>query len=267
MEEFSVEHEDAEEGPAHCTSAEGELILELRLKDLINFEDIYADMPPLIPPSSELSVYPEPSVRPDLSACLDFPLSLPLLPHPLFPASAMPPLSPDSPSAHPQPTICSVGLLRVCQFPSVSWLEDPLSPPPASESWTPPQPSDPAAPPQLLAPLSPPLPVSLPAQSSVALALPRTSGSPPRSPEPWSHRFSVSTSCSAAVSQPPGVVSSSSTMAPPSVGSAMGRHHGCSLGLTWLVLLRLPSVSTLAPPSRVEVKPSLQNMEACNEDS
>ncbi|KAL0170155.1 hypothetical protein M9458_034751, partial [Cirrhinus mrigala] len=105
-EEFTVEHEDAEEGPAHCTSAEGELKLDLGQMDLINFnEDIYADMPPLIPPSSELSIDPEPSVCPDLSACLDLPPTLSLLLHPLIPASAMPPLSPDSPSAHPQPTI------------------------------------------------------------------------------------------------------------------------------------------------------------------
>ncbi|KAI2650866.1 Gag polyprotein [Labeo rohita] len=72
--EFSVEHEDAEESLDHCTSTDGELKLELGQMDLINFdEDIYADMPPLIPPSSELLVDPEPSVCPDLSACLDFP--------------------------------------------------------------------------------------------------------------------------------------------------------------------------------------------------
>ncbi|KAL0181817.1 hypothetical protein M9458_024223, partial [Cirrhinus mrigala] len=107
-EEFSVEHEDAEDGPAHCISAEGEQKLELG----------HADMPPLIPPSSELSVNPEPSVCPDLSACLDFPPTLPLLPHPFMPATATPPLSPDSPSAHPQPTICVVGSQQVCQFQS-----------------------------------------------------------------------------------------------------------------------------------------------------
>ncbi|KAL0176611.1 hypothetical protein M9458_028941, partial [Cirrhinus mrigala] len=126
-EEVSVEHEDAEEGPTHCTSIEGEQKLELKQKDLINFEDIYADMPPFIP-SSEQLVNPEPSVCPDLSACLDFPPTLPLMPHPLIPASAMPPLSPDSPSAHPQSTICVVGSQRVCQFLSASWLEDPSSP-------------------------------------------------------------------------------------------------------------------------------------------
>ncbi|KAL0176965.1 hypothetical protein M9458_029295, partial [Cirrhinus mrigala] len=153
---MSDQHEGAKEGPAHCTSTEGEQKLELGQKNLINFEDIYADMPPLIPPSPKLSVYPEPSVCPDLSVCLDFPPYLSLLPHPLIPVSATPPLSPDSPTAHPQPTICAVGSPRVCQFPSASWLEDPSSPPPASESWTPPRPSDPAAPPQLLAPSFPP---------------------------------------------------------------------------------------------------------------
>ncbi|KAL0158832.1 hypothetical protein M9458_046908, partial [Cirrhinus mrigala] len=121
------------------------------------------------------------------------------------------------PSAHPQPTICAVGSPRVCQFPLVSWLEDPSSPPPASESWTLPWPSDPSALPWLLAPSPPVPPGSLsvvnpsspqdstplaaprrsgptrlgsslppaPPQSSVAPAPPRTSGSPPRSPEPW----------------------------------------------------------------------------------
>ncbi|KAL0165522.1 hypothetical protein M9458_037366 [Cirrhinus mrigala] len=158
MEEVSVEHEDAKEGPAHCTYAEGELKLELGQMDLINFdEDIYADMPPLLPPS-KLSYDPEPSVCPDLSACLDFPPTLPLLPHTLIPASATPPLSPDSPSAHPQPTICAVGSPRVCQFLSVSWLEDPSSPPLASESWTLPWPTDPAAPSSLPSPVDPPAP-------------------------------------------------------------------------------------------------------------
>ncbi|KAL0154678.1 hypothetical protein M9458_048941, partial [Cirrhinus mrigala] len=52
------------------------------------------------------------------------------------------------PSAHPQPTICAVGSPRVCQSPSASWLEDPSSPPPASESRTLPWPFDPAAPPR-----------------------------------------------------------------------------------------------------------------------
>ncbi len=45
------------------------------------------------------------------------------------------------------------------------------------------------------------------------------------------------------------VVSPSSSMAPPSVGSTMGHHHGCGLGIAWLLLLQVPPVSFLAPPS------------------
>ncbi len=81
---------------------------------------------------------PKPPEHPEL------PPTLPLLPPPVIPASASPPLRPGSPSAHPQPTICAVGLPWVCLSPSASWLEDPLSSPPASESWTPPRPFDPA---------------------------------------------------------------------------------------------------------------------------
>ncbi|KAL0204310.1 hypothetical protein M9458_002328, partial [Cirrhinus mrigala] len=216
--------EGAEDSTAHCTTAEGEQRLDLGLnfleQNLSNFaEDVYEDMPVLLPPSK-------------LPDCLDFPPTLPL--SIVSAASVPPPLSPGSPSAHPQPTICAVGSPQVCQSPSVSWLEDPPSPPPASESWTPPRPSDPAAPPRLSAPSSPPSPVGPPAppgsivppappwsvvappspldstppaaprrsvppalwtsslpraqpRSSVAPAPPRTSGypPPPRSPEPW----------------------------------------------------------------------------------
>ncbi len=56
--------------------------------------------------------------------------------------------------------ICAVGSPRVCQSPSVLWLEDPLSPLPASESRTPPRPVDPVASPWLLAPSSPSWPIS-----------------------------------------------------------------------------------------------------------
>ncbi|KTF81651.1 hypothetical protein cypCar_00038985 [Cyprinus carpio] len=63
------------------------------------------------------------------------------------------------------------------------------------------------------------------------------------------HRFSISASgssstCSAAISRTPGVVSPSSTIAPPSIGSTLGCYHGCGLGLTWLLLLlRFPRSS------------------------
>ncbi|KAL1260039.1 hypothetical protein QQF64_007866 [Cirrhinus molitorella] len=57
------------------------------------------------------------------------------------------------------------------------------------------------------------------------------------------------TTCSTAVGRPPGVVSPSSTMAPPSVDSTVGCHLGCGLGPTWLLLLQIPPVVSLAPPS------------------
>ncbi|KAI2659589.1 Accumulation-associated protein [Labeo rohita] len=88
------------------------------------------------------------------------PPSLPLLP---MSKSVCAPLSPDSPSAHPQSSTCAVGSPRVCQLPSASGLEDPSSPPSASEFRTPPRPSDPAAPPRLSAPSSPSPPVGPPA--------------------------------------------------------------------------------------------------------
>ncbi|KAI2645048.1 Titin [Labeo rohita] len=205
--------EGAEDSTAHCTTAEGEQRLVLGQifleQDLINFsEDVYEDMPALLPPSK-------------LPDCLDFP---PTLPPSVYCFCGLSPAT--------TPTICAVGSLQVCQSPSVSWLEEPSSAPPASESWTPPRPSNPAAPPHLSSPSSPPSPVGPPAppgsiippappwsvvappspldstppavprhsvppalwtsslpraqpRSSVAPALLRTSGSPPRSPEPW----------------------------------------------------------------------------------
>ncbi len=71
---------------------------------------------------------------PESSTGLDLPPTLPLLSPPVIPASPLPPLSPVSPSAHPQPTICALDSPRVCQSPSVSWLEDPLHPHSASAS-------------------------------------------------------------------------------------------------------------------------------------
>ncbi|KAL0150955.1 hypothetical protein M9458_053742 [Cirrhinus mrigala] len=59
--------------------------------------------------------------------------------------------------------IPGLGSPWVCQLPSASGLEDPSSPPPASESRTPPRPSDPAAPPRLSAPSSPSSPIGPPA--------------------------------------------------------------------------------------------------------
>ncbi len=103
---------------------------------------------------------------------------------------------------------CPIGVVspQVCQSPSASWLEDPLSLPPTSDSRNPPRP--------------------------VALA----------------HRLSISTSgssptCSAAIGWPPRDVIPSSTMAPPSVGSTVGRLHGGGQSPAWLLLLLLPPSS------------------------
>ncbi|KAL1249397.1 hypothetical protein QQF64_020402 [Cirrhinus molitorella] len=82
---------------------------------------------------------------------------------PTHPFLSTPLLFPVSPTAHPQPNICVLDSPWVCQSPSASWLEDPSSLPPASESRTPPRPFDPSAPPWLLAPSSPPWPISPPA--------------------------------------------------------------------------------------------------------
>ncbi len=78
------------------------------------------------------------------------------------------------------------------------------------------------------------------------------------------HRHSASGSStsgfSASVAQPPGVVSPSSPMALPSVGSTVGHLYGCGLGPTWLRLPRAPPVSTwstLAPPVSSLTPPSI----------
>ncbi|KAL0162624.1 hypothetical protein M9458_042020, partial [Cirrhinus mrigala] len=154
MVDVPVGREGAEDTTAHCTAAEGEQCLDLGQlnmeQDLIDFtEDIEMELPACL----ELPACPEQAVCLELSTCLNFPPTLPLLSPSSSPAaSALPPLFPDSPSAHPQPTICAVGSPRVCQSPLVSWLEDPSALPPASESQTPPWPSDPVAPPRLSAP-------------------------------------------------------------------------------------------------------------------
>ncbi len=54
-----------------------------------------------------------------------------------------------------------------------------------------------------------------------------------------------------------GVVSPSSTMAPRSVCSTVGRHHGCGLGPAWLLLLQVPPVSVLAPTVSSLASPSV----------
>ncbi|KAI2656014.1 Intersectin-1 [Labeo rohita] len=186
-------------------------------------------MPPFIPPSSELSVYPEVS-----------PLCSPLTHH-LCGGFAI---------IMAGGSLVSTSSLRVLDSapafqPSGSALapSSPLSP------------VGPPAPPGSLALVSrhPAIASGLHFSSSTSVFCRSGSATDLRILcVTWTCRLSVSTSgststCSAAVGQPPGVVSPSSTMAPLSVGFAVGRHHGCGLGLAWL--LWVPSVSTLAPPS------------------
>ncbi len=187
--------------------------------------------------------------------------------------------------------------------PSALWLEDPLSPPPDSESWTPSRPIDPAAPPWLLAPSSPPWPSVHQirrAPSSLQLHLGQSSaicrlGTPllwlrfvplslclcqappylplhhgipyPRfgcwsqlhrlgSPDPPHHPSSSALRLCFGLHHhllrrrwsAPGVGSPFSIMVPPS-GSTVGYHYGCGLGPAWLLLLQVPHVLSLAPPS------------------
>ncbi len=57
--EQAMDSEIAERSSAHCTTAEGELILDLGLCNSEGgFKDLYAALPPLLPPSSEPSVSP-----------------------------------------------------------------------------------------------------------------------------------------------------------------------------------------------------------------
>ncbi|KAI2656688.1 ATP-dependent helicase brm [Labeo rohita] len=308
--EISVEREIAEDSTTHCTTAEGELIWILGHTKKDNEPDLCFP--------EDLNI--EPPVNSEPSIYLNFPPTLPQLP--LFNGhnvSTMPPLLPVGPSAHPQLTICAVGLLQVCQSSSASWLEDPSSTPSASESWTPPRPSDPAAPPRLS--LSS-LVSTVARRSTSSTGLHRPFGSAPVCRHPtfasglhssgcvsslrptgsvellhpsgtvlcrsgsaadlWisasalvaralgstlalrilcvtqDHRLSVSTSgstttCSASVGPPHGVVSPSSTMAPPSIGSTVGLHHGSScssplLSPPWLLPPSSPPWTIPSPP-------------------
>lgn len=129
-----MDSESVERSSAHCTMADGELTRDLALLDfeggLTDWEaDIYADMPIVLPPSSDLPVCPE------LSANLVVPLSdtLPVMgvtmwcvwaahTNPESPeAQKCPPTLPLLPPlllsfvslfAHPQPTTCFVRALR-----------------------------------------------------------------------------------------------------------------------------------------------------------
>ncbi|KAL0173212.1 hypothetical protein M9458_033523, partial [Cirrhinus mrigala] len=247
-----VGREGAEDSTAHCT-AEGE-----RRLDLGHLNDIYVELP----------AYPEQSVCLELSACLDFPPTLPSVRWALCGSTrslvSWTPPQPFDPAAPPRLSAPSSPLSPVGPpFPPGS-IVPPAPPwsvvvPPSPQDSTPPAAPHRSVPP---APLGSSLPPG-PPQSSVAPGPLRTSGSPPppRSPEPWAPPWPSGSLASPKIigsPSPPrvppplvGPLESSSTMAPPSVGSAVGYHHGCGLGLAWLLLLRVPVVSSLAPPSVV----------------
>ncbi len=272
----AVEIAGAMECPAHGATAEGEHKLDLG--DLIDFH------------SDTLILQPSP----ELNAWEYIPPNLPLPPPliDLVPVSTPSSLDSVSLSARPQLTICGVGSPLVCRSPAplALSLEDPSTPPSASETQTPPRSCDPAAPPWLPAPSSPPEPsvhqlhrapsslrlrlgqsspylhlgttvlwlhhvpsslwlrgLLLPSSSTSVLC---RSGSTFTSVAEASGstlalrilgftpalQLSVTasgstTTCSAAVGRPHGVGGHSSIMAPPSVGSSMGHHRDCGLGL------------------------------------
>ncbi|KAL0177371.1 hypothetical protein M9458_026265, partial [Cirrhinus mrigala] len=106
----------AELKPEPTVDGEPELTADLGLLEaegVFNM-DMYADLPPLLPPSSEPAVTAIPELSPEKAPMP----ALPLLPPPL--------LSSGSPSTHLLSSICAVGSLRVCQSPSALKLEDPL---------------------------------------------------------------------------------------------------------------------------------------------
>ncbi len=216
---------------------------------------------PLLPPpllsSGSPSARPQPSINAVRAPRDCHPPALPGLE---FPSSPPPASEARTPSRSVDP-VASPRLLAP-------------SPPPSS--------IDPPAPPGSLVPPTPPWsgidppspqdssPLAAP-RRSVPPAPPRISGAPPSpwSPEPsappWPPRIlgiplarwlsvsasGSSTTCSATVGRPPVVGGHHSSMAPPSVGSTVGHHHGCGLGPARHLLLRIPPVSSLAPPSFV----------------
>ncbi len=145
----AVESAGAMERPAHGATAGGEHKLDLG--DLIDFHsDTF-----ILQPTPEVDAWDY--IPPNL------PLPPPLID--LFPTSTPSSLDSVSLPAHPQLTICGEGSPQVCRSPAplALSLEDPSTPPSASETQTPPRSGDPAAPPRLPAPSSPPEPVSPPA--------------------------------------------------------------------------------------------------------
>ncbi|KAL0203315.1 hypothetical protein M9458_001333 [Cirrhinus mrigala] len=215
--------------------------------------------PPLIdlfPSSTPSPLDPvSPSAHPQLTICgVGSPL--------VYPTPAPLALSLEDPPT-PSPASEAQTLPQFCDPTAPPWLPGPLSPP---ETVSPPAPPGSLIPPRPLwsvvplpsprdcTPLAAPrhsIPPALlgssfppaPPQSSVAPAPPRPSSSPPtpQSPKPpappWPSGSSASPWLVGSPSPPwapppPGVVSPSSTMAPPSIGSMVGHHHDRGPGLS-----------------------------------
>ncbi|KAI2663501.1 Chromatin-remodeling ATPase INO80 [Labeo rohita] len=201
----TVERESAEESPAYCTGdlidfysevllpssselpACPEMTMEVALNCLPILEYLSVpsrpwrlffllDMLPVLGVTIccvwAAHTIPEPSICHDSSSCHLLPPPIITAPSALL-SSAPLSLFPVSPSAHPQPSICVVGLPQVCQYPLVSWLVNPLSPSLASrvpDSASAHRPSG-----STMSPSSPPFAVAH--QSTSSTRLPRPSGS------------------------------------------------------------------------------------------
>ncbi|KAL0157256.1 hypothetical protein M9458_048502, partial [Cirrhinus mrigala] len=113
-------------------------------------------------------------------------------------------LSPDSPSAYPQPTICAVGSPWVCQFPL--WLEDPSSPPPAFNGSAP-------APGSLVSTVGPPAPLGS-LVSTVARRPTSSTGLPCLHRHPSAHQLHWAPSGSLIPPTPPWSVDSTPPVGP-----------------------------------------------------
>ncbi|KAI2659446.1 Histone-lysine N-methyltransferase set-2 [Labeo rohita] len=171
----------------------------------------------------------------ELPVTLKLPPSLPV-PPPLLPASS------SALSAHPQSMPSGRSDLP---WHFQSMCEDPLSLPPASESWTPPRSFSPSAPPWLPPnlPVPPPL---IPISSSALSARPQSMPSG-RSDLPLHFQSSLRVLDSTSVLQPIG-----SALAPSSLVSTMARHLTSSTGLPRPVRLCLGQLSTIC---RLETPP------------
>ncbi|XP_059399974.1 phospholipid-transporting ATPase IF-like [Carassius carassius] len=171
-------------------------------------------------------------------------------------------------------SLCGLNSARSLDLSAPPWLLAPSSPSRPSSPQVPPGSFVPPAPPwsgvdhpvprdstplASPGPSGPPAPSgsfihSAPPQSSVHLSRNGSAAASRTFPIGLALLLSISTSgsfttCSAAIGWPSGVGGNSSSMAPPSVGSSVNRHHDCGMGPAGLLLLQAPPVFSLSPPS------------------